>query len=80
MQQIIDFFTNTTSNDFVGIFLKLFAMLFAFIYLIFAIVIVKQTNTMNKTVSTKTAPILTFISFIQIIIAVILILASLFLI
>lgn len=80
MQQIIYFFTQINSNNFISLFIKLFAILFAFIYLIFSIVILRQTQIMNKTVQTKSAGFLFFISFMQIIIAVILIFASLFLI
>jgi len=80
MEQLIHLLTTASSDDFIGFFLKAFAVLFAFLYLIYAIVISKQTQIMNSTFKTKMSSVLSAVAFLQILFAGILILASLFLI
>ncbi|MDP4011824.1 MAG: hypothetical protein Q8P72_06395 [Candidatus Roizmanbacteria bacterium] len=80
MEEFIKLLTTSSSDDFVGLFIKAFAVLFAFLYLLYAVVASRQTQIMNDTFTTKMSPILSLVSFIQIIFAGILILVSLFLI
>jgi len=80
MQDVINFLTASSSDDFVGLFIKAFAVVFAFLYLLYAVVTSRQTQIMHNTFSTKMSPILSTISFIQIIFAGILIIVALFLI
>lgn len=80
MQDFINLLTTSSSDDFVGLFIKAFAVMFAFIYFLYALVTVRQTQIMNNTFTTKMSPMLLVISFLQIIFAGILILVALFLI
>jgi len=80
MQNFISLLTTSSSDDFVGLFIKAFAVFFAFLYLLYAVVMSRQTQIMNDTFSTKMSSILSTISFLQIIFAGILILVALFLI
>ena len=52
---------------------KAFAIAFAFIYLLYSIVLKKQTSVMNNTVKDKLADFIATVSFIQIGLAVMLI-------
>lgn len=79
-EQITQFFTDPTGAGFFNLFFKAFAVLFAVSYLVYAIMITRQTVTMNKTFTTKNAGVLFGISFFQIIFGLILIAVSLFLI
>ncbi|PIZ64945.1 hypothetical protein CO051_04600 [Candidatus Roizmanbacteria bacterium CG_4_9_14_0_2_um_filter_39_13] len=80
MEEFIKLLTTSSSDDFVGLFIKAFAVLFAFLYLLYAVAASRQTQIMNDTFTTKMSPILSLVSFLQIIFAGILILVSLFLI
>lgn len=66
-----------SSTLFIAFFFKAFGVLFAFMYLIYAIVIVRQTQVMNRTFKTEYGTLLLIISFIQIVFALILIYLSL---
>ncbi len=50
---------------------KSFGVVFAFIYILFSLVIYKQTQIMNKTLQTKWGTLITSISFFQIIFSLI---------
>lgn len=80
MQNFLDILTTPNSNDFISLFVKAFAVLFAIMYLLYAIVTSRQTQIMNKTFTTKLSFVLSVISFLQIVFAGILILVALFLI
>lgn len=80
MEDFITLLTSSSSDDFIGLFIKAFAVLFAFMYLLFSIIIIRQTQIMNDTFSTKMSSVLSTISFLHIIFAGILILVALFLI
>jgi len=60
------FFSNQTL---LGFFLKSFALVFAVIYLLYAVIIYKQTQVMNKTLTTSGNKLIVFISFLQIILS-----------
>jgi len=80
MEEFITLLTSSSADDFIGLFIKAFAVLFAFMYLLFSIIIIRQTQIMNDTFTTKMSSVLSTISFLQIIFAGILILVALFLI
>ncbi len=75
MEEIIRLFTSD-SNEILFLFMKAFAVLFSFLYLVYAVIITRQTQIMNKTFHTKSSGILLFISFVQVIFAIILIFVS----
>jgi hypothetical protein len=58
----------------IALFFKAFAIFFATIFLIYSIVILKQTKVMNETFTTKNAALIFAISLFQLILAVLLIL------
>jgi len=76
MQHILELFTSSDSSSFVGLFFKAFALLFAAMYLIYTIVISRQTNNMNNTFSTNNAAVLQIFSNLQIVFALILLFIS----
>ena len=76
MQNLLELFTSSDSSSFVGLFFKVFALLFAVMYLTYTIVISRQTNNMNKTFSTNNAVVLQIISNLQIVFALILLFIS----
>lgn len=76
MQDVLATLLNPNSTTFIGIFFKAFALLFAAMYLIYTIVISRQTNNMNKTFETDNAAVLQIVSNIQIIFALILLFIS----
>ncbi len=51
--------------------IKGFGLVFAFIYVLFSLVIYKQTQTMNKTLQTKWGSLIILVSFFQIIFSLI---------
>ena len=61
------------------LFFKVFAVVFSFLYSVYAIVIFKQTQVMIKTLESEGNALILPISLLQIIIGVILVLVSLFL-
>lgn len=77
MELIQGFIFNISSASIFELFFKAFAVLFSVSYLVYAIVITRQTQELNKTFTTKNAPILLFISGIQIILGLVLVLATL---
>ncbi len=80
MDAIIDLLTHPTGEGFFYLFFKAFAVLFSVSYLVYAIVIARQTHTMNETFHTRTSWLLMLISVLQIVFGLILIAASLFII
>ncbi len=80
MDYLINLLTNPTGEDFFLLFFKAFAVLFSVSYLVYAIVITRQTQLMNETFTTRNAGLLFAVSFFQIIFGIILISVSLFLI
>ena len=76
---------NTIGNIFAvasleNFFIKSFAVVLSFIYLLYAIVIIRQVGVMNRTLKTPLGAFLTIISFIQILTAIVLLLCAVFLI
>lgn len=75
MDQILELFSISNTSLFV-LFAKAFAVLFSFLYLVYAVVMTRQTQVMNKTFHTRYSGLLLFISFFQILLAFILIFVS----
>jgi hypothetical protein len=76
---------NTIGNIFAvtnveNFFIKAFAIVLSFVYLLYSIVITRQIGVMNRTLRTPLGTFLTFISFIQILAAIGLVLCAIFLI
>lgn len=74
--------SNQFINSFLGqntfnLFFKIFAAVFSFLYLIYALVIYKQTQVMTKTLESKENTLILSVSLIQIIIGIVLIFVSL---
>jgi hypothetical protein len=76
MEQIISFFTDTDSSQLLVLFVKAFAVLFSVLYLVYAVIITRQSQEMNKTFSSPMGPFIFFMSFVQIVFAIILIYVS----
>ncbi len=79
MEQILNLFSISNTTIFV-LFAKAFAVLFSFLYLVYAVVMTRQTQVMNKTFSTRYSGLILLISSLQIVLAFILIFVSIFLI
>ncbi len=79
MEQILDLFSISNTTLFV-LFAKAFAVLFSFLYLVYAVVMTRQTQVMNKTFQTRYSGFILFISSLQILLAFVLIFVSIFLI
>lgn len=79
MEQLLDLFSLSNNTIFV-LFAKAFAVLFSFLYLIYAVVMTRQTQVMNKTFHTRYSGLLLLVSALQIVLAFILIFVSIYLI
>lgn len=64
----------------IGFFEKAFALIFSTMYLLYAVIISKQTDTMNKTLESSNNKVLYFVASLQITLGLILIILSIFLI
>ncbi|KKP29279.1 MAG: hypothetical protein UR15_C0018G0005 [Parcubacteria group bacterium GW2011_GWA2_31_28] len=73
---LLQLFALFDNRDFFSLFFKAFAILFSILYLLYAIVISKQTQVMNHTLSVKNNNIITFISSLHITIGLILVLLA----
>lgn len=60
------------------LFFKAFAVLFAFLYLVYSLVLLKQTQVMNKTVDSSGGAIIVIISFVQLVLGAILVLLAIY--
>jgi len=70
---MLQFFQSATLFNF---FFKVFAITLSFIYLIFAVVIFRQTQIMLRTLISKNQGIILLLSFVQIILAALLIILA----
>jgi hypothetical protein len=75
MQQFLDLFSISNTAIFI-LFAKAFAVLFSVLYLVYALVMVRQTQIMNKTFQTAFSGVIFFISLLQVVFALILIFVS----
>ena len=76
MDEILNIFTDANSTLFIAYFIKAFAILFSILFLLYAIVITRQTSEMNQTFTTKNASVLYAAAFAHILLALLLIFAS----
>ncbi|NMB84145.1 hypothetical protein GYA28_02545 [Candidatus Roizmanbacteria bacterium] len=67
------------NGDIVYLFFKAFSLIFSFMYFIYALVIYRQTQIMNKALDTERKNIFSSISFLQLTVALIIILLALLL-
>jgi len=72
--QLIDLISG---QNIFSLFFKTFAVVFSILYLIYALVIYKQTQVMTETLESERNTLILLISLIQIIIGIILLLVSL---
>lgn len=75
---IINSIISLSGPGIIYLFFKAFALLAAFMYLIYAIVVVRQTQLMNKTVETNYSYLFLFIAFLHVFLALILIFLAVF--
>lgn len=80
MEDIFTIFTDANSTIFISLFVKAFAILFSVLFLLYAIVITRQTQEMNQTFTTKKASVLVTVAVLHILFSVLLIFASIVLI
>ena len=76
MDSILEIFSDASSTVFISLFFKAFAVLFSFMFLLYAIVITSQTQEMNHTVTTENAPTIFTIALLHIGLALILIFSA----
>jgi hypothetical protein len=60
------------------LFLKAFAILFSLLYLAYSLVLLKQTQIMNNTLTVGRSSLITVITFVQLVIGLILVLLAIF--
>ena len=72
----LDTFPPITSQLLFELFFKAFAVLSSFMFLVYAIVVLRQTQVMNRTLITLYGTVYIFISIVQIILALFLIVLS----
>ncbi len=70
--------TNVNVDDALLLSFKLLYIVLAFLFVIFAFVVIRQINVMNDTVTTKLGPILQIVSYLVFGLSIILLLAALF--
>ena len=76
LNNIGDIIVTITGNDILGWFFKAFAVLLSFMYLLYAFIVYRQTQVMNKTITRRSGPLLLFISFLQILFGTALVILS----
>lgn len=68
-----------TGENIIGFFVDAFLILFAFLFLMYAIALANETRIASKTLQTRSSPLFTSISFLHIPVAIFLMLLSLLL-
>lgn len=69
-----------SDRDIIFFFFKAFSVVFAFIFLIYSIILVRQTQVLKDTLSTENNGIIMLISQVQLLLSVLVLLYALFLI
>lgn len=72
---MIDFFNPETLNNLFFSSAKIFFIILSLLYTIFALIVVKQVNSMSKSIADKFNPILILFSFIHLVFSGILVLS-----
>lgn len=73
---MINFLTANNLNSYFFGITKIFFIICSLLYLVFALIVVKQVNSMSKSVSDKLNPILIIFSYIHLALSVFLILTT----
>lgn len=73
----MDFTNFFTTQNIIQLFFKLFSIVFSVMYLLYAVIIERQTTIMNKTLQSKEAGLIFVVSTLQIVAGVLLVLLSL---
>lgn len=73
----MDFTNFFTTQNIIQLFFKLFSVVFSVMYLLYAVIIERQTTIMNKTLQSREAGLIFFVSTLQIVAGVLLVLLSL---
>lgn len=76
----MDFYGFIVGEGSTHFLIKTISVVFSFLFLIYSLIIYRQTNIMVKTLTVSKGKLIIFVSFLQAIIALLLILISLFLI
>ncbi len=66
---MIDALVELFQGDLLSIFLKLFGIVLGFLYLFFAFIMVKQISAMKHAVTVKDNSLLTFLGYVQVALA-----------
>ena len=69
---------NLEAKGLLFLFFKAFAVILSFLYLIYAVVILRQTQVMNRTLTIGRSPLILFISFLQIVFGVVLVILAIY--
>lgn len=75
MDILVDFITG---DNLLSTFLKLFGIVLGLLYLFFSIIVVQQVRTMKKVVQIEDSGTLTFVSHIQVMLALLVVIFALF--
>lgn len=78
LDNLEQFLSSITGNDLISWFFKAFAILLSFMFLLYSIMVYRQTQVMNKTVTRQSGPLLLAISGFQLILAILLIYLAIF--
>jgi hypothetical protein len=60
----------------IDLFVKIFAITLSVLYILYAIIVERQTRVMNRTVQSSAGPLITSISLIQVMAAIVLLIIS----
>lgn len=83
LEILIDIFEglfSLTDTQLINFFFKAFSIVFALLYLIFAVILVRQTRILRDTLMTRNNTTYTAVSNVQLVVAIVLFLFALFLI
>ncbi len=75
---IVELAKTFTGGDIVYFFIKAFSLVFSIMYFFYALVMLKQTQVMNKALSTERKNVFSLFSLIQLLLAVFVILLAIF--
>ncbi len=79
--EITNWFTNlffVSDGDLISFFFKAFAVVFSFLFVVYSVVLVRQTEVLNSTLETKNKGAISFGSNVQLLLSVFILLLALF--
>lgn len=83
IQQLIEFLNNLgqlTDRDFIFFFMKSFSVVFSLFFVIYSVILVRQTTILNETLTTRRTGFFILISQVQLLLSIFILLLALFLI